>query len=37
MAEKKENPVRKKVTKKITANERPNELSVSVQIVKYCS
>lgn len=37
IAENSDNPVKIKVTKKITQRDKPNEYNVSVQIVRYCS
>lgn len=36
-AENNENPVRRNVTTKITARDKPIDISVSCQMVKYCS
>ena len=37
IAENNDNPVKIRVTKKITQRDKPNENNVSVQIVRYCS
>ena len=37
IAENNDNPVKIKVTKKMTQRDKPNENIVSVQIVRYCS